>query len=68
MLRRNVLFEDFKLKKLGKYYDLYVQSNTLLLVDVFKNFRNKCIELYKLEPAHFLSAVGLAGVRIIKRN
>ena len=38
--------KDFKTKHLGKYNDLYVQSDTLLLADVFENFRNKCIEIY----------------------
>ena len=38
---------------------MYVQSATLLLVDVFENFRNKCIEIYELDPAHFLSALEL---------
>ena len=28
---------------LGDYYDLHVQSDTLLLTDVFENFRNKCM-------------------------
>ena len=28
--------------------------------DVFKIFRNKCIETYEIDPAHFLSATGLA--------
>ena len=28
----------------------------LLLADAFENFRNKCIEIYKLDPTHFLSA------------
>ena len=48
------VFEEFRLKNVGDYYDLYVQSDTLQLADVFKNFRNKCIEIYKLDPAHFL--------------
>ena len=43
-----------------KYHDLYVQSYTLLLADVFENFRNKYIQIYELDPAHFLSAPGLA--------
>ena len=47
------VFEEFKLKNLGDYHDLYVQSDTLLLADVFGNFRNKCIEIYELDPAHF---------------
>ena len=54
------VFEEFKLKNSGHYHDLYVQSDTLLLADVFKNFRNKCIEIYKLDAAHFLSALVLA--------
>ena len=54
------VFEDFKLKSLGEYHDLYVQSDTLLLADVFENFRNKCIEINELDPANFLSAPGLA--------
>ena len=54
------MFDEFKLKKLGDYHDLYVQRDTLLLTDVFENFRNKCIEIYELDPAQFLSAPGLA--------
>ena len=45
---------------LGNYHGLYVQSDTLSLPDVFDSFRNKCIEKYELDPAHFLSAPGLA--------
>ena len=54
------VFKKFKLKNLGEYHDLYVQSDTLLLADVFENFRNMCIKVYKLDPPHFLSAPGLA--------
>ena len=61
------VFEEFKLKNLGDYHDLYVQSDTLLLADVFENFRNKCIEIYELDPAHFLSAPGLAWQACLKK-
>ena len=47
-------------KNLGKYHDLYVQSDTLLLADVLESFRNKCIVIYDLGPIHFLSTPGLA--------
>ena len=47
-------------KNLGDYHDLYVKSDILLLADVFENFRNKCIEIYELDPAHFLFVPGLA--------
>ena len=38
-----IVYKEFKLKKLGDYHDLYVKSDTLLLVDVFENFRKKCM-------------------------
>ena len=31
------VFEEFKLKNLGEYHDLYVQADTLLLVVFLKN-------------------------------
>ena len=62
------LFKELKLKNLGDYHDLYVQSDTLLLADVFENFRNKCIEIYELDPAHFLSAPGLAWQACLKKT
>ena len=59
MLEKRV-FKEFNNKNLGDYHDLYVQSDTLLLADVFQNFKNKCIEIYALVPAQFLSAPRLA--------
>ena len=55
-----IVYKEFKVNNLGDYHDLYVQSDTLLLANVFENFRNKCIEIYELDPAHFFSASGLA--------
>ena len=34
------VFEELKIKNLGEYHDLYARSDTLLLTDVFANFRN----------------------------
>ena len=53
------VWEVFEIKNLGEYQDLYAQSDTLLHVDVFENFRNMCIKEYKLNPANFLTALGL---------
>ena len=53
------LFKELKMNNLGDYRDLYVQSDTLLLADVFENFRNKGTETYNLDPTYFLSAPGL---------
>ena len=54
------IWEVFEINNLGGYHDLYVQSDTLLLADVFEKFRATCIEIYGLDPSHFLSAAGLA--------
>ena len=45
-----------KQKRRGEYHDLYVQCDTLLLADVLEKVRDNCIEIYGLDPAHFLSA------------
>ena len=57
-----------KINNLGHYHNLYVQSDILLLADVFENFRNKCIEIYELDSANFLSALGFACQACIKKT
>ena len=47
------VYKEFNNKDLGDYYDLYLQIDTLILADVFKNFRNKYIEIYELDSALF---------------
>ena len=39
------VYKSVKINSLGDH-DLYVQSDTLLLGDVFENFRNMCLEIY----------------------
>ena len=60
--------KDFEIKNLGEYHDLYVQSNTLLLADVFENFRNMCLKIYELDPAKFTSGLGLAWQADLKKD
>ena len=55
------------MKSLGAYKDFYGQSNTLLLPDVFENFRNMCLEICELDPARFPIAPGLAWPAILKQ-
>ena len=62
------VWEVFGMKILGEYHNLYAQSDTLLLPDVFENFRNKCIEIYELDPLYFVSAPGLAWQACLKRT
>ena len=62
------VFNKFNIKNLGEYHDLHVQSDTLLLTDVFQNFRNMCMKVYELDPVYFLSVPGLAWQDCLKKN
>ena len=64
----NNVFKGFKLENLGDYHDLYVQSDTLLLADVFENFRDMRLKEYELDQAHFLSLPGLAWQACLKKT
>ena len=55
-------------QKVGDYHDLYDQTDTLLLADVFEKFRDKCIEIYGLDPSYFYSAPGLAWQACLKKT
>ena len=43
-------------KDMGGYHDLYVQTDTVLLADIFEKFKENCIEIYGLDPSYFYSA------------
>ena len=58
----------FEIKNLGEYHDLYIQSDTLLLADVFENFINICIQIYELDPAKCFSAPGLLLTGSFKKD
>ena len=67
-IHANNIFKTFKLNNLDDYHNLYVQSDTLLLADVFGNFRKACIKTYELDPAHFISLPGLARQACLKKT
>ena len=62
------VYKEFKMNSLGDCHNLYVQSDTVLLADVFENFRNKYIEIYEIHAAHLLFAPGLALHACLKKT
>ena len=64
----NNVFKKFSINNLGEYHDLYVRSDTLLLADIFENFRHSCLKNYELDPAHFVSLPGLAWKACLKKT
>ena len=64
--RAKKVWKVFGMKTLQDYHDLYNVTDVLLLADVFENFRNVCMENYKLDPAHYFTAPGLAWDACLK--
>ena len=62
------LGKDFEIKHLAEYHDLYLKSDTLLLTDVFENFRKMCLKIYHLDPVKFLSAPELTWQAALKKT
>ena len=60
------VWNTFQLQTMGEYHNLYLKSDILLLADVFENFRNTCIQYYKLDPANYFSSPGLSWDAMLK--
>ena len=63
-----IVCKEFEIKNLEEYHDLYIQSDTLLLADIFENFQNMCLEIYELYHSKSLSAPGLAWQAVLKKT
>ena len=60
--------KDFEIKSIGEDHELYIQIHTLLLVDVFENFRSMCLKTYELDPQRSFSEPGLARQKAFKKT
>ena len=62
------VWDHFDGKTMRDYHDLYLKSDVLLLADVFENFRDLCLENYKLDPAYYYTAPGLFYDACLKKT
>ena len=62
------VWNEFGLKNMGDYHDLYLETDVILLANVFELFRKVCLDSYGLDPAHFYTATGLAWKACLKKT
>ena len=60
------VWEEFGIRDLGDYHDLYLRTDVVLLANVYEAFRDTCLRHYKLNPAHFYTSPGLAWKACLK--
>ena len=60
------VWETFDMRNLEDYHNLHNRVDVLLFADVFENFRDICNKNYKLDPAHYYIAPGLAWDAALK--
>ena len=53
---------------MGKYHDLYLKTDILLLSNVFEAFRSTCLKHHGLDLAHFYTFPGLAWEACLKKT
>ena len=62
------VWNEFDLKDMSDYHDLYLKTDVILSAKVFESFRKVCLDNYGLDPAHFYTAPGLAWKACLKKT
>ena len=62
------VWQEFKIRNIGEYHDLYLRTDVILLANVFESFRRVCLENYGLDLSHFYTVPGLAWKACLKKT
>jgi len=62
------VWTEFGCKTLSDYHDLYVQTDVVLLADVFENFWKVCMGKYALDLVHYYTAPSLSWDALLKKT
>ena len=60
------VWEEFGIRDLGDYHDLYLRKDVVLLANVYEASRDTCLRHYSLGPAHFYTSPGMAWKACLK--
>ena len=62
------IWQEFGMKNFGEYHDLYLETDVLLLADVFMNYTIMCLQDDGLDPSHYVSAPGMFNDSLYKSS
>ncbi|CAG8505748.1 17406_t:CDS:2 [Cetraspora pellucida] len=62
------VWQIFEIKNFEEYYDLYLETDVLLLADVFMNYTIMCLKDDGLDPSHYVSAPGMFNNSLYKSS
>ena len=60
------IWNNFEMKNMGDYHDLYLKTDALLFADFFEIFVNRSLEFYKQDPSYYFSSPGLSRDAMLK--
>ena len=60
------VWAKFDMHRMHNYHDLYLETDVILLADVFEEFRKMSLNFYKLDPLHYVSSPGLSWDACLK--
>ncbi|CAI2192200.1 8677_t:CDS:2, partial [Funneliformis geosporum] len=62
------VWQEFEMKNFGEYDDLYLETDVLLLADIFMNYTIICLKDDGLDPSHYVSAPGMFNDSLYKSS
>lgn len=62
------IWDTFKIGNMREYTHLYLKTDVLLLADIFENFRDNCIKMYEIDPAHYYTLPGYSWDCMLKHT
>ena len=62
------VWNEFGIRNLLEYQDLYQRMDVVLLANVFEEFKNTCMKHYGLDPVNFYTSPGLAWKACLKKT